>query len=195
MSIEKKLNPRGFSLVEVMVVTAILSLIYFIGGDLIVTGLKATRYESEQATAVAYARKSMGIVTTDIRGANTSERGDYPIGIAQNDELAFFNDMNDDDIMERIRYYVSGTALIREIYLPGPLDDYSVFSASSSIATYVNNNATPIFTYYDSSSQPTDVINQIRMINIYIMINVTPLVAPNDFILESDVNLRNLKDY
>jgi prepilin-type N-terminal cleavage/methylation domain-containing protein len=192
---ENDLSLTGFTLVEILVVVAIMTLVYFIVNDMIVAGFKTTRYESEQATAVEGARKSMGIVTTDIRGANTSERGDYPIVTAQDDELTFFNDMNDDDLMERIRYYLNGTNLVREIYLPGPLRDYSIFSASTTIASYVNNNSLPIFSYLDSSSQSTDVINQIRMINIYIMINVTPSIAPNDFILEADVNLRNLKDY
>jgi type II secretory pathway pseudopilin PulG len=193
MSINKA--PAGFTLIEILVVVSILILVYFMVDDMIVSGFKTTRFESEQATAIESARKSMNIVTTDIRGANTSERGDYPIVAALDDELTFFNDMDDDDLMERIRYYLSGTNLIREIYEPGPLNDYSIFKASSSIATYVNNNSVPIFSFADASSEPTDVINQIRMINIYIMINVTPAIAPNDFVLEADVNLRNLKDY
>ena len=188
-------NLQGLTLVELLVVISILTLTYFITSDIIITGLKMTRYESEQATAVEYARKSMGIITKDIRGANTSERGDYPIVTAQEDELTFFNDTNGDDLMEKIRYYLDGTNLIREIHLPGALKDYSVFSASSTIAAYVNNAGTPIFTFYDSSSAETDVINQIRMVRTHIMINVTPASIPNDYILESDVNLRNLKDY
>lgn len=187
-------SSKGFTLVELIVVISILTLTYFITGNIITTGLKMTRYESEQATAVESARKSMGIITKDIRGANTSERGDYPIVIAKADELAFFNDMNGDNIMEKIRYYVDGINLIREIHLPGALKDYSVFSASGTIATYVNNNV-PIFTFYDSNSAETDIINQIRMVRTYLMINVTPAIAPNDYILESDVNLRNLKDF
>jgi prepilin-type N-terminal cleavage/methylation domain-containing protein len=188
-------SSSGFTLIEVLVVASIMTLMYIIVNDMIVAGFKTTRFESEESTAVENARRSMNVVTTDIRGANTSERGDYPIVTALDDELTFFNDMNDDDLMERIRYYLSGTNLVREIYLPGPLSDYSVFGASSTIATYVNNHSVPVFSFADANSQPTEIINQIRMINIYIMINVTPSIAPNDFILESDVNLRNLKDY
>lgn len=179
---------------EILVVISILTLAYIITSDMIVSGLKMTRYESEQASAVEYARKSMGVITKDIRGANTSEKGDYPILTAQENELTFFNDINGDDLMEKIRYYLDGINLIREIHLPGPANDYSVFSASSTIATYVNNDDAPIFTFYDSGSAETDVINQIRMVRTYIMINVTPAIAPNDYVLESDVNLRNLKD-
>jgi len=186
---------KGLTLVELTVVISVLILIYFISSDIIVKGLKITRYESEQATAVEYARKSMAIITKYIRGANTSEKGDYPIVTAQEDELTFFNDINGDGLMEKIRYYVDDMDLVNEIYLPGNLKDYSVFSASTTIATFVNNVNTPIFTYYNSNSAETDVINQIRMVRIHIIINVTPTIIPNDYILESDVNLRNLKDF
>jgi len=188
-------NLKGLTLIELTVVISIIILISFIGSDMIISGLKTTRYESEQATAVESARKSMGIMTKEIRGANTSEKGDYPIVTAQEDELTFFNDINGDNLMEKIRYYVDGTNLIREIYLPGDQKDYSIITASSTIATYVNNINTPIFTFYNSNSVETDIINQIRMVKTHIMINVTPTIIPNDYILESNVNLRNLKDY
>lgn len=188
-------NKKGFTLIETMVVMLIFSVLALVVGDMVIAGLKNSRYESEEATAVEYARKSMGVITKDIRGANTSERGDYPIITAQPYELTFFNDVNGDNLMERIRYYLAGTNLVREIYLPGPLKDYSVFDASSTVAMYVNNNALPIFTYYNSGLGTTTTINQIRMVDIYLMINVTPYIAPNDFILQSDINLRNLKDY
>jgi hypothetical protein len=163
--------------------------------DMIINSLKSTKFESEQATAVEQARKSMGIITKDIRGANTSERGDYPLVAIEEEELSFFNDVNSDDIMEKITIYLDGTNLVREVYLPGASNDYSVFEASSTIAKYVNNNGAPIFSYFNSNSEETDIINEVRMVRTMIMINVTPLVAPNDYILESDVNLRNLKDF
>jgi prepilin-type N-terminal cleavage/methylation domain-containing protein len=189
------IKQKGFTLVEMLIVISILVLLYFLAGDIVIDGLRMTRYESEQAIAVESARKSMELITKDIRGANTSEKGDYPIVIAQEDEFAFFNDVNGDNSMEKIRYYVDGVNMIREIYSPGDLKDYSVFSGSTTIATYINNVSVPIFSYYDPDSMETDIINNIRMVRIYIMINITPAIAPNDYILESDVNLRNLKDY
>jgi len=192
---KKKLKySKGFTLVELIAVISILTLTSFLAGDIIVTGLKTTRYESEQAAAVEYARKSMEIIAKDLRGANTSEKGDYPIAVAEDNELVFFNDVNGDDLMEKIRYYLDDTNLVREIYLPGALKDYGVFGASSAIANHLNNLDIPIFTFYDSGSTETEAINRIRMVRIRLMINVTPAIAPNDYILESDITLRNLKD-
>lgn len=182
-------------MIEIIVVMSILSLVVYFSSSLIIDSFKNTRFESEQATAIEIARKSMGIITKDVRGANTSERGDYPIVTAQDNELTFFNDINGDDKMEKIRYYLANTSLIREIYLPGDLKDYAVVDYSNSIAAHINNAGLPIFTYYNSASEETDVINQIRMIKIHLLINVTPVTAPNDYVLESNVNLRNLKDF
>jgi len=188
-------NNQGFTLIEIIVVMGVLSLIYLLTSDMVIDGFRLTRYEAEQATAVETARKSMSTMTADIRGANASERGDYTLAIVEDDQLSFYNDVNDDSLMEKIRYYLDGTDLVREIYLPGATNDYSVFDASSTIASYVNNGDAPIFSYYNSNSEETAAINDIKMIGIYIMINVTPAIAPNDYILESRVNLRNLKDY
>ena len=38
------------------------------------------------------------------------------------------------------------------------------------------------------------MINEVRLINVILKINVTPLVAPNDYYVETDIQLRNLKD-
>jgi hypothetical protein len=178
-----------------MVVMTIFVTLFIVAGDMIINGLKSTRFESEQATAVQNARQSMGIMTEEIRGANTSERGDYPLAVAQPQQLTFFNDVNNDNLMEKIRYYLNNTNLVREVYSPGALKDYSVFSASSTIASYINNGSAPIFTYFNAGSATTTVIDQIRMVRTHVIINVNPATAPNDYILESDVNLRNLKDY
>lgn len=180
---------------ELIVVISILSLVFYFSSSMITDGFKNTRFESEQATMVETARKSMDVITKDIRGANTSEKGDYPIVTAQDDELTFFNDINGDDKMEKIKYYLTGPNLIREIYLPGDLKDYAIVDYSNTIAAHINNGDLSIFSYYDSNSEETDVINQVRMIKIHLVINITPATAPNDYILESNVNLRNLKDF
>ena len=187
-------NKKGFTLVEIMVVTAIFLVVSIITADIIINSLKSIRFESELAAAVENARKSMNAMTKEIRGANTSEKGDYPLAVAQENELIFFNDINNDDLMEKIRYYLNGTNLIREVYLPGALQNYSVLNSTETIAMHINNNNIPIYTYYDSNYAVAAAINQIRMIKIQIIININPAAAPNNYVLESDVSFRNLKD-
>ena len=66
--------------------------------------------------------------------------------------------------------------------------------ATTTIASYVNNQEEAIFTYYDNSYNETGLINNVRLINIKLKINVTPERAPMDYTVETDVTLRNLKD-
>lgn len=73
-----------------------------------------------------------------------------------------------------------------------PLDQEQVTILSS----YVRN-APPIFTYFDSSGQeiieaPARLIDT-KMIRLYLIININPRRAPQDFELQSTVQLRNLK--
>jgi hypothetical protein len=58
----------------------------------------------------------------------------------------------------------------------------------------MNNQEDTIFTYYDSDHSEANIINDIRLVNIQLKINVTPNIAPNDYWARTDIQLRNLKD-
>lgn len=162
--------------------------------DYIVQGFKSTTFSDEQEEAIYQARKSIEIVSEEIRGANNSDNGSYPLALIADQEIIFYSDINDDGSMERLRYYISGTNLMRDETASGPADDYSVAPVSREVGRYINNQTEPLFIYYDRNSAETSVINNIRMIGINIKINVTPWRAPNDYYVATDINLRNLKD-
>ncbi len=187
-------NNTGFSLIEVMVATAILLLILTLGYNFIVTGFRASTFNYEQQTAIENARRAMEIMTREIRGANTSARGDYPLGRIGEDDFMFYGDINYDGVFERIRYFVDGSKLFKVVTQPGPLTDYQTVGATTTIANYVNNQDEPVFIYYDNDRDETSDIDRIRLVNIVLKINVTPERAPNDYYVETDVHLRNLKD-
>ena len=188
------LKKSGFTLIEMIVVMVIVVLTVMIGSDFAIKGFRATTIESEQATAVQTARNAMEIITKEIRGANASELGDYSLATIDDDNFVFYSDTDDDGKMEKIRYYVDGSLLKRVETQPGPANDYSGAGATTTIASYVYNQEDPIFAYYDSNYNITNLISDIRLIKINLKINVTPERAPNDYTLETDVNLRNLKD-
>ena len=71
---------------------------------------------------------------------------------------------------------------------------YDLSISTTTISKYVNNQLEPLFYYYDNNGITTTVINEIRRIKFSIKINVTPNIVPNDYYLESDITLRNLKD-
>ncbi len=188
-----KKNNKGFTLVEMLTVIFILGIIGTIFLHFVIMGFKSTRFESEQSEAVKQARDVMDIMKKEIRGANSSVRGDYTLSLINSDEFEFYSDINDDDVYEKVHYYADGTQMIKEVTQPGDLNDYSGTSTESVIAEYVNNQVEPIFTYYDSNYAETIDIDEVRLINIRFKINVTPEIAPADVYVETDVTLRNLK--
>ena len=74
------------------------------------------------------------------------------------------------------------------------LNDYDQPRSTTTIAQYMNNQDEPVFIYYDNNRAETADIDSIRLINIQLRINVTPWRMPNDYYVETDVHLRNLKD-
>lgn len=187
-------NQKAFSLVEIMVVIALSSVVAIYAGNYIVTTMKSSTFQSEQGTAVENAQKAINTMIKDVRGANVSNRGDYPILVAEPQEFIFFSDIDDDENFEKIHYFVSSSTLKKAVTEPGALNDYSGLAATTTLTDYLNNQSESIFNYYSSDHSTSTVINQIRLVNINLKINVTPWRAPNDVYVESAVQLRNLKD-
>jgi len=187
-------NNKGFTLIEILITMSIMTVVIFISSDFITTGLKSTRFVNEQQTAITNARKATHVFKKEIRGANSSEQGDYPIALIDEDEFIFYTDADDDGIMEKVRYYITGVDLMKEVTQPGASKDYSEIATSHKIASYLNNDEEALFTYFSGNHVETSLINEVRLININLRINVTPTIAPNDYYVTTDVNLRNLKD-
>jgi prepilin-type N-terminal cleavage/methylation domain-containing protein len=183
----------GFTLIEILVSFAILLIIITIGYGFISKGFQSITFNKEQEEAVVIARKAVDLISKEIRGANSSERGDYTLALARNQEIIFYSDIDNDQQTERVRYYKDGTRIIKTITEPGPLLDYSSLPATSTIAQYVNNEDEELFVYHDSNNAETSEINAIRLVNIRLKINVTPWRAPMDYFLITDVSFRNLK--
>ncbi len=184
----------GFTLIEILVVLAIFLLVFLIGAEFIIKGFKSISFGSEQETAISNARRAMELLSTDIREARSSEKGDYALSTNEEQNFIWYGDVDNDDIAEKISYLLSDTILKRVVTEPGPDNNYDQAGATTTIAQYVNNQAEPIFIYYDSDNNETTAMNNIRLIRIKLKINVNPEIAPQDYYVESDVHLRNLKD-
>ena len=189
-----KKNQKGFTLIEIIIAMAIITLLITISSKFIIKTIRSTVFESEMETAIKHARRAVNIMTKELRGANNSEMGEYPLINIEEENLIFFSDIDDDEKMEKIQYYLDGTHLKKVVTEPGPANDYNMPTSTTIISEFVNNQETPIFNYFDNNYNQTDIINEIRLINIVLEINVTPERAPYNYQLETDVNLRNLKD-
>lgn len=192
-NLQNEENKNGFTIIELLVVISIMGIISTLVLNFTVMGFKATRFEAEQAEAVTQARNALSIMKKEIRGANNSAHGDYPLLIIENQEFVFFSDIDKDDVYEKVGYYLDGLELKKAVTEPGALNDYSETPDVTVIANYVNNQSEDIFTYYNSDYATAGDINEVRLINMNLKINVTPEIAPADIYVEADVALRNLK--
>ncbi len=185
---------HGFTLIEILVALTILGFVVTIGSNFLVTGFKSIRFDSEQGTAIKIARDSMSLITKDVRGANSSVQGAYALNKIDTHEFIYFCDVDQDNQTEKIQYILEDNNLKKVLTEPGPSNDYTGAISTTTLANYMNNQTEPIFTYFDSDNSTTSNINEVRMININLKINVTPEIAPNDVYVETDIHLRNLKD-
>ena len=190
----KSSNLTGFTLLEIIVVMSIFILIFIIGSEFIIKGFKSISFGSEQATAINHARKAMENLSVDLREAKKSEKGDYPLLVIEPQNFVWYGDIDNNGVTEKIRYFLDNTELKKTIIEPGLDNNYDGIGTTQAISKYVNNQSENIFTYYDSDNNETNLINGIRLINIKLKINVTPEIAPGDYYIESDIQLRNLKD-
>lgn len=187
-------NTQGFTLVEIIIAMSIFILVFALGSEFIIKGLKSISFGSNQATAINHARRAMENLSIDLREAKKSEKGDYPILTIEAQNFIWYGDVDNDGITEQIRYFLDSSKLKRAIIEPGPDNNYDGAETTEIIAKYVNNQTENIFTYYDGANNETSLINNIRLINIKLKINVKPEIAPGDYYIELDIQLRNLKD-
>ena len=186
-------SQAGFSLLELIVAISIMIVIAIIGARFVVNAFKDTTYEQEQATATSVARKALDTMSVEIRGANSSAKGDYLLNLIGKEQLIFFSDVDKDDVVEKVNYYADGTDIKRVVYAPDSNNNYTVPEGTTTIALYLNNNEEDIFKFYsgNSTSTETTLINKVRMIQIVLKINVTPWRAPGDYYIVSNIKLRN----
>lgn len=185
---------HGFSLVEVIISTSILLILVVFTYDFVKTGFGATRFNNQQAEAVENARRAMNMITRDIKEAKHSEGTDLAIKVSDPQDIVFYADYDNDDDIERIRHVLEGSKILRITTEPGPSSDYTGTQATTTVASYINNNLEPLFIYFDSDGNSTNIEHEVRRVRITLKVNVDPSIAPGDFFVESDITLRNLKD-
>jgi len=189
---------RGFTLIETIMTIVILVLIIGIISAAVVMLYRTQSYSFQQSTAINEARRGVETMVKEIREARPGDDGSYIIEIAQDYEFIFYSDIDKDVAMERVRYFIEGTNLKKGVTEPSgwpvsyPLGDEKVFTLSE----YVRNQP-PIFHYYGGDGQEiTELparLKDTKLMKVYLVINVNSNRPPQDYILESAVQIRNLK--
>jgi len=169
---------------------------------------KLNSYTIEMGQSSLAVSQGMNTMLNYIRGARQADNGAYPIKSATDNELVIYCDYDKDNVTERLHFYKSGQNILMGVTDPTggtpktyESGDQTVISIAHSI---VNDSATPIFYYYNKN-YPGDVdhnpmstpasVSDVRLIKLYLRINIDPDRAPDNIETQSFVELRNLNDY
>ena len=197
-------NNKGFTLIELLVSMGIFSLVIVGASWLMINGFRYNNIIGEQLATQNEGRRAVQNFVDDIRRAEESSQGAYSIAQADDYEIIFYANIDDDNAKERIHYWVDNGTLKKGITNPGgnPLsysaEDEDVVELAHSLVNFSKN--VPIFLYYDENYsgsqvamiQPVD-ITSVRVIKIQLELEKDPTETPVPLHIESLGQIRNLK--
>lgn len=193
----------GFTLLEILITVAIFSLIL---GAVSLFARDIFYYNNLFSGGLASyddAKKILQPVASEIRSASPSSLGGYNIEIADNNNFAFFTDIDNDGLKERIRYFLSDNILKKGVIVPSgsPLQYSSANEVITDVVTNIRNDTTPIFSYYDTNyngtTSPITIpvsVSNIRLVKVNLIIDADPNRPPSPITVTTEVSIRNLKD-
>lgn len=195
---------KGFTLVELLISISIFLVLVFISSNFQRDVFFLNNNLQSSLNAQLDARHLVKVIVAEVRKSSPSANGTYPIEVASTSEMVFYSDTDGNGVVERVRYFLSGSKLNRGIILPsGSPVVYN--PATESVVTLMNSvvssSTLPIFQYYSSSydgnspalSFPVD-IPSVRLVKINVIMDSNPNRSPAQIVVTSSVSIRNLKD-
>jgi prepilin-type N-terminal cleavage/methylation domain-containing protein len=203
MTSKKTKNKKGFTLVEILISIFILSLLTVVVNTFARDVFYLGNTLSGSMSAQLDGRHLIKTMVSELREAEPSSLGAYPIAVADPSAITFYSNINSDGLQERVRYYLVGTDLKKGVMVPSgsPLSYGNTESVTTLATGVVSSSTLPIFQYYSSAYSGTEAplaqpvnITSIRLVKITIIIDKDPTHAPSQIVITSQVSLRNLKD-
>ena len=187
----------GFTLIETLVTIVIFALIIVLVFSIIVALYQTHGYGWEQSVAIDEARRGIENMVREIREARPGDDGSYLIEEAEDFQFIFYSDIDKDEKTEKVRYFIEGTDFKKGVIDPTdwPIKYDSEDEEVLILSTYVRN-LPPIFRYFDGQGNelpPPARLKDTKLMRVYLVVNVNPNRPPQDFELESEVQIRNLK--
>ena len=113
-------------------------------------------------------------------------------------DFHFYSDIDDDNLVEGVRFFIEGTQLKQGITEPSgvPLS-YDGAETVSVISSHVRNieQSVTAFHYFDNTGMEiTDYnkVDEVRFVTMNLVVNVSPDRLPNQLTLRSSATLRNV---
>ena len=190
----KHKTKSGFTLIEIMVVLAIISVLSLAVQQFVIQGNKLFIQSRDQALAQNSLRKVTESIARELRSAEDAGDGNYMLVEASGNSISFYSNIDDDFHKERIRYFLSGTDFIR-----GEMNTPSVIETTEIIVSNVRN-VEPVFAYFDENYTGTEAplpepinLGNVRLVSIKLTIDSDPNKPPEAISISTSIMIRNLK--
>ncbi len=192
---------NGFTLVETLFGISIFILICLVLTLLARNIWKYNSFISLGLTNSDNIRPVLKTMTAEIRTASSANTGAYTISEANSTSFIFYSDIDDNELKERVRYFLNGNLLQRGITVPtgSPLIYNLATEKINTLLTDVTSSL--IFDYYNSSYDGTTAplpspidIAAIRLIKITVVVDKDLNNPPAAVTFSTQISIRNLKD-
>lgn len=197
-----KNSRAGFSLFEIVIVIGITAVIVVAVGKFsnTISGLGVVINSSLQAD------QDLGLaltpLITDIRSMGPSGAGAYAIEAAGTSSLAFYSDVDQDGVFERVRYHVATSTFERGVIEPSgePLAYPTSSEVVSLVIPNVRMGTSSVFEYFGATyngagtplAQPV-ALSDVRVVRITLTADVATSTAPKPITYTNTVTIRNLR--
>jgi prepilin-type N-terminal cleavage/methylation domain-containing protein len=201
-NIESKIHNSGsgFTIIETLVVISVFAIIMMAITSSVLYFYRSNTNAVEQAFAVNSARKGIEFMVRDIREAIYSDEGSYPIISFSPNSFYFYSDIDRDNSIERIRYFLENSNLKKGV--TDSTGDPPVYLDANENVSVVSDSvrnieqSSPVFAYFDDKgSEITNFASttDVAFVMVNLIVNINPNRLPNEFTLRSSATLRNLK--
>ncbi len=196
---------QGLTLLEIIITLSIFIILILAWNNFAIQSYRSAAFGQEQLEAIRQAKNGIDTMAQELRELSKSETGSYGLEYAGDYEIIFYTDIDEDISTERVRYFLEGTNLKKGVIeaTGNPLVYEAENEVITTISTNVHNDTLPIFIYYNGN-YPYDTTNnplpapalliETKLIHVFLRININPNRAPENFDLETDVQIRNLKN-
>ncbi len=197
------MNRQGFSLIEILVVVAIGASIVIVVSNLASNVSVLNLLVSQELQTKSDINQTLQIITTDIRSAEPSANGAYPIDSAGTSSFAFYSDISKNGLAQHVRYFLSSTTIWRGVIQPTgtpatyptatevltDMIDHVIMPASSSLFSYYDSN----YTGTQSALTSTADVSPIRVVGMSFLSDTAPQQSPGPQYFSTAIDIRNLR--
>jgi prepilin-type N-terminal cleavage/methylation domain-containing protein len=194
---------KGFTVIEMLITLFILTLIGIALITFQIDLFSLNKFSNNNLIAQEDARRALKNISAEIRSLSPSSLGAYALVQTATSSFTFYNNIDSDSSVEKIRYFLAGSTLKKGITKPtgNPLTYNPTNEIIIALVHNIANATTSIFNYYDTNydgqsdplTEPVDTA-QVRLIKINLIIDADPLKPPAPLYMTTQISSRNLKD-